>query len=56
VPSRITIHRVLIRHGLIVPISRARRREDYQRWQRSVPMELWQLDIVGGIKLADGTP
>jgi transposase-like protein len=25
VPSRITIHRVLIRHGLVVPISRARR-------------------------------
>jgi transposase InsO family protein len=34
---------------------RRRRREDYRRWQRAVPMELWQLDIVDGIKLADGS-
>ena len=45
---------MLVRHGLIDPIPRRRRREDYKRWQREVPMELWQLDIVGGIKLADG--
>ena len=54
VPSRITVHRVLIRHGLVVPTTRRRRREDYVRWQREVPMELWQLDIVDGVKLADG--
>jgi hypothetical protein len=54
VPSRITVHRVLIRHGLGFPTSRRRRRQDYQRWQREKPMELWQLDIVGGIRLADG--
>ncbi|MEU1747362.1 IS481 family transposase [Micromonospora arida] len=54
IPSRITVHRVLIRHGLINPIPRRRRREDYKRWERSRPMELWQLDIVGGIRLADG--
>ena len=54
VPSRITIHRVLVRHGLVVATSRRRRREDYKRWQREVSMELWQLDIVGGIRLDSG--
>ena len=29
-------------------------REDYRRWERAVPMELWQMDIVGGVRLADG--
>jgi transposase InsO family protein len=55
VPSLTTIYRVLVRHGLIDPVPRRRRREDYRRWQREVPMELWQMDIVGGIKLADGS-
>jgi transposase InsO family protein len=54
IPSRITVHRVLIRHGLVVPTTHRRRREDYQRWERERPMELWQLDIVGGIHLATG--
>jgi hypothetical protein len=26
----------------------------YKRWQRETPMALWQLDLVGGIYLADG--
>jgi hypothetical protein len=25
-----------------------------RRWQRDAPMQLWQLDIVGGVPLADG--
>ncbi|MEU5726362.1 IS481 family transposase [Micromonospora sp. NPDC047738] len=54
VPSLSTIYRVLVRHGLIDPVPRRRRREDYRRWERDRPMELWQLDIVGGIKLAGG--
>jgi transposase len=54
VPSLTTIYRVLVRHGLINPVPRRRRREDYRRWQRERPMELWQLDIVDGIHLADG--
>ncbi|MEE6259497.1 DDE-type integrase/transposase/recombinase [Plantactinospora sonchi] len=54
IPSRITVHRVLIRHGLVDPTPRRRRREDYRRWERGRPMELWQMDIVGGIRLADG--
>jgi len=55
VPSVSTIYRVLVRHGLVAAVPRRRRRQDYQRWQREVPMELWQLDIVGGVHLADGT-
>ncbi len=54
IPSRITVHRILIRHGLVNPTSRRRRREDYKRWQRDRAMELWQMDIVGGVLLADG--
>ncbi|MEU7803929.1 IS481 family transposase [Micromonospora arborensis] len=54
VPSLSTTYRVLVRHGLIDPTPRRRRREDYRRWERGRPMELWQMDIVGGIRLADG--
>ena len=46
---------ILVRHGLIEPRSRRRRRRDYIRWQRQSPMQLWQLDIVGGVLLTDGT-
>lgn len=55
VPSRATVHRVLVRHGLVQVTPRGRRREDYKRWQRTEPMQLWQMDIVGGVFLADGT-
>ncbi len=55
VPALTTIYRVLVWHGFIAPVPRRRRRQDYQRWQREKPMELWQLDIIGGIRLADGT-
>jgi transposase len=54
-PSRITVHRILVRHGLVDERPRRRRREDYLRWERDRPMELWQMDIVGGILLADGS-
>lgn len=55
IPSVSTIYRVLVRHGLVDAMPRRRRREDYRRWERAVPMELWQLDIVDGIRLADGS-
>jgi transposase InsO family protein len=29
-------------------------RRKYRRWQREAPMHLWQLDLVGGVFLADG--
>ena len=55
VPSRMTVYRILDRHGLHRVTPRRRGREDYIRWERAVPMELWQLDIVGGVLLADGS-
>jgi transposase InsO family protein len=55
IPSVSTIYRVLVRHGLVDAVPRRRRRQDYKRWQRDRPMELWQLDIVDGVRLADGT-
>jgi transposase InsO family protein len=55
VPSRSTIYRVLVRHHLVPARKRKRRREDYKRWQRDAPMELWQLDVTGSVFLTDGT-
>jgi transposase InsO family protein len=55
VPSRMTIYRILLRHGLVAGRKRGRRRDEFVRWQRDKPMELWQVDIVGGVLLADGT-
>ena len=55
VPSHMGIYRALVRHGLIVPNQRRKRLRDFKRWERGRPMELWQLDVVGGVLLADGT-
>lgn len=53
VPSRATVHRALVRNGLVEPQRQLHKRK-YRRWQRETPMHLWQLDIVGGVYLADG--
>ncbi len=55
VPSHMGIYRALVRHGLIEPNQRRKRLRDFKRWERGRPMELWQLDVVGGVLLADGT-
>jgi transposase InsO family protein len=55
VPSRSGVYRCLVRQGLIEPKARRRQRKDYQRWERSRSMELWQMDVVGRIYLTDGT-
>ena len=55
VPGRSSIYRCLVRHGLITPEARRRKKTDYKRWERSRSMELWQMDIVGGVRLADGS-
>jgi transposase InsO family protein len=52
-PSRATVHRILVRHGLVVERARRRKRSDYVRWQRPAAMALWQLDIVYGPRLVD---
>jgi transposase InsO family protein len=55
VPSESAVYRALLRAGLIDPADRDRRSRKWKRWERGVPMELWQMDIVGGFALADGT-
>ena len=54
VPSRAGIYRILVRHQLLAPGRRRRRKADFRRWERDQPMQLWQLDIVGRVLLADG--
>lgn len=46
-----TIHRILERHELIRAVSHG---AAPQRFERSVPNELWQMDIKGKYPLADG--
>jgi transposase InsO family protein len=53
-PGRSAVYRALIRHGLIVPGKRKRRREDYRRWERGRAMDLWQMDVMGRVHLAGG--
>jgi hypothetical protein len=40
---------------MIDPHLRDRRARKWKRWERGAPMELWQMDVVGGFALADGT-
>jgi transposase InsO family protein len=54
-PGKSTVHRILGRHGLIEPGRRRGKHRTYRRWERQAPMALWQLDIVGGVFLTDGT-
>jgi len=54
-PSESGVYRALSRAGLIEPGARRRRRESWKRWERGAPMELWQMDVVGGIGLIDGS-
>jgi len=55
VPSRSGIYRALLRAGLIDPAARRPRDRRWKRWERARPMELWQMDLVGGMGLADGS-
>ena len=54
-PSPSSIYRCLRRHGLIELRRRKRRRDEFRRWERDRPMELWQMDVMGGVLLDDGT-
>jgi transposase InsO family protein len=53
VPSERTVSRILARQGLVVTRPRKRPRDSYRRWQRPGPMQLWQIDIVGGVMICD---
>ncbi|MEV8529816.1 IS481 family transposase [Streptomyces sp. NPDC052000] len=52
-PGRSTVHRVLVRNGLVNHQVQVHRRV-YKRWQQDAPMQLWQMDLMGGVFLADG--
>ena len=53
VPSTSTINRILRRHGLVKARPRKRPRDSYVRFERPGPMQLWGVDIVGGVRLVD---
>lgn len=55
VPSRSGIYRALLRHNLVDQQARRKQRRDYKRWERARAMELWQMDIMGGVYLLDGS-
>jgi transposase InsO family protein len=52
-PGKATVHRVMVRNGLVRAQEQQHKRR-YRRWERDAPMQLWQLDIVGGVPLASG--
>jgi transposase InsO family protein len=54
VPSESAVYRALVRLSLIDPNARRPRDRQWRRWERGAPMELWQMDVVGGFVLADG--
>jgi transposase InsO family protein len=54
-PSSSAVYRCLVRAGVITPLRSRRRVQIWKRWERGGPMELWQMDVVGGFLLADGT-
>src|SRR5215471_19807782 len=54
-PSESAVYRCLVRAAVIDPMTRRRRRETWKRWERGGPMELWQMDVVHGFLLADGS-
>src|SRR5215475_822437 len=53
--SESAAYRALVRMNLIDPAARRPRDRKWKRWERGAPMELWQMDVVGGFVLADGT-
>ena len=55
VPSESAVYRCLVRAGVIEPVRRHARAEHWRRWERGGPNELWQMDVVGGFALADGS-
>jgi transposase InsO family protein len=52
-PGRSSVYRVLVRNGLVAAQAQNHKRK-YRRWQRDAPMQLWQLDVMGGVFLAGG--
>jgi transposase InsO family protein len=55
VVSESAAYRALARLNLIDASARRPRDRKWKRWERGTAMELWQMDVVGGFLLADGT-
>lgn len=53
VPSRAAIGRALRRWGLSTARGRLPERRTYMRWERGRAMELWQIDVMGGVLVND---
>ena len=53
--SESAAYRALVRLSLVDPAARRPRDRKWKRWERGAPMELWQMDVVGGFVLADGS-
>lgn len=53
-PGRSSVYRCLKRHNLIELRRRKKRRDEFRRWERDRPMQLWQMDVMGGVLLDDG--
>ncbi len=53
VPSRATIHRILVRRGFVTPQPRKRPRSSFVRFEADQPNERWQADVTHW-HLADG--
>jgi transposase InsO family protein len=54
-PGRSSIYRCLKRHNLIELRRRKKRRDEFRRWERDRPMQLWQMDVMSGVLLDDDT-
>jgi len=54
-PGRTSVYRCLKRHNLIELRRRKKRRDEFRRWERDRPMQLWQMDVMTGVLLDDGT-
>lgn len=55
VVSESAVYRALVRLNMIDPAARHPRARKWKRWERGAPMEVGQMDVVGGFVLADGT-
>ena len=53
VPSERTIDRILHRQGLLRARPRKRPKDSFVRFERPGPMQMWQMDIVGGVRLVN---
>jgi transposase len=54
-PSRAAVSRALVRLGLVSARRARQRRREWRRRERGRPVELWQLDVMGGVLLEDGS-